>query len=327
MVWGGSDAFGRPRHHAIVSEPTIYSGICGASAAAAIGNDLFIVADDEANELRVYPRRQGGPPLRVTRLTSDLALDRGSAEVDIEGAARIGNRIYWISSHSRNQAGKEHANRYRFFATDLKETNGQPQVVFTGRPYKNLLADLIAAPALQRFDFRAASRVAPKTPGGLNIEGLCATESGELLIGFRNPVPNGDALLIPLLNPDGVISGEPAKLGKPILLDLNGLGVRDLGYWQGEYFIIAGASDGGGKSRLYQWSGGTSRAKHLKEIDLKGLNPEAIVLYPDTGLGEIQLLSDDSGKQDGRSCKDLSPASRRFRSISVTLENKRGPGR
>jgi hypothetical protein len=34
-------------------------------------------------------------------------------------------------------------------------------------------------------------------PGGLNIEGLAATPDGQLLIGFRNPLSEGKALLLP----------------------------------------------------------------------------------------------------------------------------------
>ena len=54
-------------------------------------------------------------------------------------------------------------------------------------------------------------------------------------------------------------------------LDLGGLGIRDMGFWQGRYLLIGGPYDGAGKSKLFSWTGGSARAKHLRDIDLKGL--------------------------------------------------------
>ena len=192
-----------------------------------------------------------------------------------------------------------------------------------GRPYKNLLSDLVKAPALKPFDLRHASRLPPKEPGALNIEGLCATPDHQLLIGFRNPVPQGKALLVPLENPELVLLGDNAKFGNPILLDLGGLGIRDMACVHGRYLLIAGPYDGAGKSKLFTWSGGESPPKHLRDIDLKGFNAEALIVYEERGLGEVQLLSDDSSHQAGHlPCKQLSEDARHFRSIWVSAELK-----
>jgi hypothetical protein len=300
-----------------VSEPTVYTGICGASAAAAIGQEGFVVADDESNRLRVYARNKGGPALQSIDLTPQLELDWRAPEIDLEGAARLGDYVYWITSHSRNKKGKEHPNRYRFFATAVRSTNAGARIEFVGRPYKTLLRDLAAAPALQRYSLAAASRLAPKARGGLNIEGLCSTADQRLLIAFRNPIPNGHALLVPLENPEQMIEGSPAKIGPAIELDLDGLGIRDMAFWQGEYLIIAGSFDGKGKSKLYRWAGGKAKPRHLKEVNLKGLNPEAIVVYPKLGLEEVQLLSDDSSRSSV-DCNNLPISARQFRGVWVS---------
>ena len=47
----------------------------------------------------------------------------------------------------------------------------------------------------------------------MNIEGLCPTPEGELLIGFRNPIPGERALIVPLKNPGELIEGKPARFG------------------------------------------------------------------------------------------------------------------
>ena len=64
------------------------------------------------------------------------------------------------------------------------------------------------------------------------MEGLAARPDGSsLLIGLRNPVANGRAVLIPFLNPREVVNGEAKpKLGTPITLDLGGRGIRSLDY-------------------------------------------------------------------------------------------------
>jgi hypothetical protein len=319
LVSAATAAWVKPNPEPRVSEPVIYSGLCGASAAAPLGSDLFVVAADEANQLSIFSRDQGGPARQVVDLTEALELDWHAPATDIEGAARLGDRVYWITSHSHNHLGREHPNRYRFFATAIQGTNTNLTVSFVGRPYKDLLRDLIAAPALGPFNLQAASLLPPKARGALNIESLCATPDNQLLIGFRNPIPGGAALLVPLKNPVEMLKGQRAEFGSPVQLELNGLGIRDMACWKGEYLIIAGPYDGVGKSRLYSWSGGAAKPKHLREIDLKGLNPEAIVIYPDLGLDRIQLLSDDSTstRQGGVPCKEVTSAERHFRAVWV----------
>jgi hypothetical protein len=63
-----------------------------------------------------------------------------------------------------------------------------------------------------------------------NISPLAATPDEKLLIGFRNPIPGGRALLLPLQNPIEVVrEWKPVQFGTPIELDLKGLGIRVLG--------------------------------------------------------------------------------------------------
>ena len=104
-----------------------YIGMCDASAGVAISPDLFLVADDELNVLRVYPVEQGGKPLASLNLDAFLEVDRRSPEADIEGAAKVGDVVYWISSHGRNKTGKDRTSRERFFATQIS-TNRQCEI-------------------------------------------------------------------------------------------------------------------------------------------------------------------------------------------------------
>jgi hypothetical protein len=305
-----------------VAEEVTYRGCCDASAAAAIDTNLVVVASDEDSRLRVYHREQGGLPVQTLELSPYLALERRSPETDIEGAARLGNRVYWITSHARNNEGQLRPNRHQFFATEFRVAGGRVGMTFAGRAYKDLLTDLISAPELTQFDFAGASRRAPKEPGGLNIEGLCATPDNQLLIGFRNPVPGGRALLVPLTNPEQVVEGQRAKLGRPILINLEGFGIRDIAYFNGHYVIVAGPFDGAGHEKLFSWAGGATKPKQFKSVKLKSLKPEGVAIYPDKGFQEFQVFRDDSSLRNGGSdCANLRDASsKRFRSVWITHE-------
>ena len=300
-----------------LGSPTVYSGICDASAAVALSDKLFVAANDEDNRLRIYDRDKGGPPIRSLDLSTFLQADRQSPETDLEGAARVGNRIYWISSHGRNQNGKRRPGRERFFATEIRTNRESIELTPTEKPYKNLLRDLVNEPNLKAFNLGDASRLAPKEPNAFNIEGLCETIEGHLLIGFRNPIPRGKALLVPLLNPADVIEGRAPKFGDPILLNLGGLGVREISRHEGRYLIVAGSFDGAGKSHLYEWDGRSPAAIHLGKIDFGKFNPEAVIFYSDRGGNEIQVLSDDGNVlAGGKRCKDLKdPSQKTFRGL------------
>lgn len=286
-----------------------YRGLCDASAAEATDAQHFVVASDEDNVLRLYTR---GEPEPIGQLRLDGFLGTGQREADIEGAARIGSRIYWISSHGRNSGGKRREERLRLFATDAEDGLLQP----AGAAYTRLLGDLVAAPTLQHLKLEEAARLPPEAPGGLNIEGLAATPEGGLLIGLRNPIPNGRALLVPLLNPVEVVEhGRTAQFGEPVLLTLRNRGVRSIERIGNAYWIVAGPTADRGSFSLYRWSGRAGDAPQLQDsAAFIGLQPEALFAWP--GSGELQFLSDDGGMDiGGTPCKRLPPARQTFRAV------------
>jgi hypothetical protein len=300
-----------------------YRGMCDASAAVAVGPTMFVVANDEDNVLRVYQSSESGEPTTTFPLDSFLQIDAENPEADIEGATRVVDRVYWISSHGKNKNGKPRPNRLRFFATDATVANGKASLTPVGQPYKNLLQDLLEDPGLKELHLEVAAKKAPEDPDGLNIEGLAATPEGALLIAFRNPIPGGKALLVPLENPkEVVLDGKAAKLGPPIQIPLGGSGIRSIEYFEAEkkYLIVAGPPGDIGDFKLYRWSGSPTESPELiKALVLEGLRPEAFILYPGEKT-RIQVLSDDGAVQvDGKECKDAKPEKRSFRSFWVAL--------
>jgi len=305
-------------------EPRIqeHFGLCDASAAVAVDAEHFLVASDEDSRLCLYRVDHPGPPEQVFDLGEFLRIGGEHPETDLEAATRVGERVYWVTSHGRNIAGKKRQNRCRFFATLIKQAEGRIWIEPEGQPYVRLLEDLFSEPSLKPYGLKAAAKKAPKEPDALNIEGLVGTPEGHLWIGFRNPIPHGRALIVPLLNPAAVIAGQRARLGQAMEVDLGGLGIRDLGFADGRYLIVAGHYDGRGHGRLFLWDGGASVPEKIEHTHLKGLNPEAVIFYPGQGLRHFQLLSDDGNREiDGCRCKDLKDRSQqRFRSVWIGTE-------
>jgi Protein of unknown function (DUF3616) len=302
----------------------IFTGTCDASGAVALSRDLFVVADDEDNVLRIYDANRGGAPLSSSDIAGALPIEavagkKRSAkrpEIDIEAATRIGDVALWITSHGRSSSGKERPERLFLFGTTAPATAGPLEVI--GVPYVSLLDDLSADARFSAFELGEASTHAPKTAGGLNIEGLTARPDGAVLIGFRNPLPHGRALLVVLLNPLDVVRGEPARIGDPILLDLGGLGIRSLAWWHARYLIVAGPVADQGGFRLFLWTG-EGQAHPLDGVDLSGLHPEAFFTPEDRD--RVLLLSDDGTEPvEGLPCKRVAnPSRKRFRGRWITV--------
>ena len=302
-----------------------YQGLCNASAAVALDGGRFLVADDEDKPttfLRVY--RVGHPegPLSALPLPNDaLELDpREDLEVDIEGAARIGERIYWIGSHSASKNAEPRRNRRRLFATKVLTKGSEVRVEVVGRPYKHLIRDLDENANYAEFGLKEAGQRAPKVAGGLSIEGLAATPDGDLLIGFRNPVPDGKALIARLKNPRGVTDGNPANFGAPIRLDLGGLGIRSLEWAEAlnAYLIVGGLPGEGAGSRLFRWSGDPKqKPEPVPGIDLTSLNPEALFVEDRTAT----VLSDDGRRTFGGQERDCAAPGvlKTFRGLQIPL--------
>ncbi len=302
-----------------------YRAMCNASAAVAIDGGRFVVADDEDKPttfLRVYRTGQPSEPLAALPLPSAaLGLDPAEdPEIDLEGAARVGERVYWIGSHSASKNAKPRPNRRRLFATTITTQGDAVRAEVVGHPYEHLIEDLDEDGDYSKFRLKEAGKLASKAAGGLSIEGLAATPDGDLLIGFRNPVPGGKALIARLKNPKAVTDGKPAKFGAPIRLDLGGLGVRSLEWAESlqAYLIVGGLPGEGSGSRLFRWSGKPDRKPEpVAGVNLTSLNPEALFVEGLTAT----VLSDDGRRMVGGEERDCAaPGVRKtFRGLQIAL--------
>jgi hypothetical protein len=285
-----------------------YKGLCEASAGVFIDRTHFVVASDETNTLQIYER---GKPEPVGN--ADMEKFTGFDKSDLEAAAVIDDRVYWISSHSLNRDKEDKRKRKVFFATKIVMSNGIPTLTAAGSPVlslRDLLGELLAGPA---------NIPREKINEEINIEGMIATPEGDLLIGLRQPLnPEKKTFVIPFTNPKAVVD-EAARpvFGKvePIVLEERGIRGMDL-IENGQYLIVAGpTSDATEGFALFRWSGPGSKPVKVEGVDLAGLRPEGVMAVPGQAL--VQLLIDDGSKlcDDEKTPDEM----RKFRSIDVPV--------
>lgn len=105
--------------------------------------------------------------------------------------------------------------------------------------------------------------------------------------------------------------------GSPVIVDLDGLGIRDLLWRDGRYLVIAGAHDGAGAMRLYEWDGTAAAPRWLQAADFGDTTPEALLAFPGDDLGRLLVLSDDGTWPVGcTECKKLKDSNlKQFRAL------------
>lgn len=303
-----------------IDSVTVVEGSCDASGAVALPGDGFgervLMVDNDASFVRVFavgdpaPGPQAGLPLQAPEDTPRA--------FDIEAATWLDGAALFVGSLSRADDGTPDPDRWHFLSIAVDEdADGTPRLETSGSS-RRLLAGLAALDA----DLAAAigdadtpdPDLAPEK-GGINLEGMSVTADGAaLFLGFRNPVPDGQSLLVKLLNPTAVLflDAEPV-FETPLRLDLGGLGIRSLEYAPaaGAYFIVAGPVGPTGAFDIFRWVEGTAPepvpGARAALANLPGFAPEGLVI--DQSGTRLQLF----GAND-----DCATAT--FRSVLLTLE-------
>ena len=273
-----------------------YRGVCEASAAARLDGRHFAVASDETETLTLYERGRATPVGSVEHANV----------TDIEASARIGDVIFWQTSHSLNREGQDKPKRKLLFATTVAP-GSSPALVPAGVEFRNLRS--MIAPALGLDE----AALMPT----LNIEGLAATPEGDLLIGLRAPLSaDGRAQLVRIRDPLALVglgpAGVQARAEAVPPLDLQGRGIRSIelvGTGAHRYLIVAGPVLDRASPPLLFWWDGAGAATPGPAALLGGMTPEALVAWSDR---DIQIIGDN-----GDSCSDESANPRWFPSIDV----------
>ncbi|MCX5201981.1 DUF3616 domain-containing protein [Streptomyces sp. NBC_00237] len=327
-----------PVQHA--ADTRYFTGACDASAAVDVGGGHLVLADDESNTLRLYARGVSGGPVRGWDFGERLGARR---EIDIEGVARAGDTdsVYWLGSMSNSEEGKPRPDRSLLFRTRLRGAGAGVELVLDGS-YRDLRTDLIAWDESRGgelgFAAGAAAGRKPQRIDAFNAEGFAFAPGSTSIayIGFRAPlVPaktGGAALLVPVMNVDELVGGGArAEFGEPVLLDLDGLGVRDLCRNSADqYLIVAGswaADDSSDPYALYAWDGQPGHGA-VRLMDLPTGDPggwECVVDVPDLDVpgARVQVIA-DCGSVDwygtGVEARDLPHAAwKKARAVTFTV--------
>lgn len=254
----------------------------GLSAVARQGDHLWLSNDETTSLERLTIEGDQAHSHRSFNLTDLLEL-RGEGEIDIEGLDVDGDKLWLIGSHSavRKRAKDTHSpeqarkalatvevsQRRRVLArlstTTLLDPGAsrsgeqQQPVVFglDGGAGGGLLDLLSDDPHLEGF---IRSHPIPGKDNGFDCEGLAVT-GDRVFIGLRGPVLRGWAVIVELDVGDGP-GIEPQPIGpggrryRKHLLDLRGLGVRDLCRHRDDLLVLAGPTmELDGRTALFRW--------------------------------------------------------------------------
>jgi len=213
---------------------------------------------------------------------------------DLEGIALSPNGlVYAITSHSRKASGKRDKDReklIRFTVENSRSTNSQLRL--------DLRQSLISS-----FDFlyKAASNKDTKKGDGFGVEGLAFDPQGKILwLGFREPIIDGKAVLVGILNPADAFEHNKKFIftSTPLLLDFKGGGIRDIVYDRVlNGYLIATQREGKRKNKLFKlWFWNGSPDIPPKRVRISGVNDlertEGIVPLTIDGKAKLLLLSD-----------------------------------
>lgn len=286
----------------------IFTGLFEPSAIQQLPDGRFLVVEDEKQN--PFTLATISPEGNVSSKTLDIGLQESSNPFwklnDLEAVALDhAGFLYTITSHSRDAEGEEKKSRNKLLRFRIEgEHLTQPSLVDGLKPA------LIAAHPV----FAAAAQIKNvKTDAGLNIEALEITpEQQHLLIGFRSPLLNQNAIIVTVENTGAIFElGEPPRISANLIeLDLGGNGIRSLSYFPSlnGYLIVSGpVAREPVHFQLWFWSGirGES-ARHVTVPGLPGFErAEGICPAIIDGRILIVIASDDGSREQKRFARFL----------------------
>ena len=282
--------------------PEQRESVANLSAAVRAGTSLFLGADEACAIDRLTLTDKGGADHRCYQLAEFLDLKDADEEADIEGLAVCDGWLWIVGSHARTRPkpGKQEDGCIDLDAlADLKDTrsrcllaripllpdcDGWQPVKSDGKRKAGLvrqtkhgskLAALLRANPL----FAPFTRV-PAKEGGVDVEGIAVCDD-RVALGLRGPVLATSAVLLEM-SVAAKKSGRLAIDGDLAvrLLDLEGLGIRDLKRRGDDLLILAGPSTGlSGPCAVYLWQGWAGDPpKHDRKVRLH--QPERVLELP-----------------------------------------------
>ncbi|PPK92116.1 uncharacterized protein DUF3616 [Kineococcus xinjiangensis] len=307
------------------------------SAVREDGEHLWLAGDETATVERLSAEVRDGVvsgygDQRTVHLAELVELPSPEdEEVDVEGLARSGPWLWAVGSHSlkrkkirpedsdekaRKRLGKlvREENRYVLVRLPVDPATGLPAREVQGPDGEVLTSAVLGghgdslAEVLADDKLLAPFFAIPSKDNGVDVEGLAA-HGERLYVGFRGPVLRGWAVVVEVLPETHPKHAHRLELRefpeggtyRLHLLDLGGLGIRDLCPDGDDLLVLAGPSMSlSGPVRVHRWVGGCANDAPavLRAEDL----PVALVLAHGEGEDHAEGIAvlDETGEGGGR---------------------------
>lgn len=260
---------------------------------------LLVVEDEASRALNLLTIDDSGALVEDNSLDVRMMRAFGRKLSDLEGLSiDSAGRLFAVTSHSLTKDGERKADREQLLRFRIDGSNVGDIASFGG------LRDALAGDTALR-ELVLQETGSHMDMAQLNIEGLTYVRaSGHLYIGLRAPMAGSRGVIAVLENPDEVFDQKAApRFGPPILLELQGGGIRALSYDPVlDSFLIVNEIEGyeGNRySQLWRWSGNADvQPEPIALPDIVNLNNVESIDSVVVGGEPRLLIMSDEGSED-----------------------------
>jgi hypothetical protein len=270
------------------------------SGAATMPDGKVLIVEDESgtHSLKLIEVQNNGNIIEIGSLYLPKKIKKIFKKniEDLEAITSDGNIVYCITSHTLSKNNKRKSSREKFIM--FRYEDGAVEDFYI---YSKLKDDLY-----KEFPELFKS-IGIFSLNEINIEGLAFDSSSKtLLIGFRSPVVDNKALLIGINNPKEMfLEHKKPHFSKPITLDLNAMGIRDITYDEKKdaYWIISGDTrNRNGNFELWFWDKKSTKATLVKNHPDIGFGEGVTIINQDSKSPAL-LIVEDNGKKPNKSAE------------------------
>jgi len=260
------------------------------------GNILVVEDEKGIDSIKLLESKYNGDVVEIGNLYMPKQIRKMFKKniEDLEAITSDANTVFMITSHSLSKSHKRKSSREKFIMFEYED--GRMTKFYVYNHLKNNLYR----------NFKNYFEENKLSSDDIDIEGLAFDEIHKtLLIGFASPTVDNKAVIIEIENPHEIFL-EKAKpvFSKPILLDMDGLSIRDIHYdvQKKGFWIIGGSvNERGGSFELWFWDREKSLLKRIgKDINFGYIEGVTVVNSRKNGKSSL-LLVEDNGLKPNKS--------------------------
>jgi hypothetical protein len=282
------------------------------SGATVVGDHLWTVSDEGRTIECLRAHRGGYAIVAQVRLDDVFARMPGRQkgdEADLEAVASDGSKLWVCGSHCRvrRQVAKTGSKTVdpRIRTRKSRRLLGRVSLTPTGDGIRGAGHALPFSGNGSLHGFLSSNPLIapfihlPSKENGLDIEGLAVRRS-RLFIGLRGPLVDSMALVVEVTIRQGLVLVRHGSLLH--VLDLGGLGIRDIASLERGFAVLAGPVSGAnGPFRLFHWQprrrNTIQRPQLQLEWPISKEHPEGICPMNRHGRAGLMILYDSPGKE------------------------------